>query len=93
VCIDGISVDPTIPVTIGSDLRVLEIGGYRGSRLWAGSVAHVALYAGSNMSSILRQHWDAGATGYSGETADLRIYRLCKYANLLDAIIQGSTHA
>ncbi|MFJ3663163.1 LamG-like jellyroll fold domain-containing protein [Streptomyces sp. NPDC090119] len=91
VCVDGVNVDPTIPVTLGPDQRILEIGGYRGTRLWSGSLAHVAVYANSYMSAVLKDHFSAGAAGYAGETADVRIYRFCKYAGLLSTIFQGGT--
>lgn len=91
VAVDGINVDPSVPVTDGVDQRMLQIGGYRGTRLWSGSLAHVALYA-RGASSVLRTHYNAGMNGYTGERADIRISRLCGYAGLVDTIIQGSTH-
>ena len=91
VSVDGVNVDASIPVVDGFDQRFLHIGGYRGTRLWSGSLAHVALYARNSIGSVLTTHYNAGANGFAGETADSRIARFCTYAGLLDVIIQGST--
>ena len=91
VSVDGVNVDASIPVTDGFDQRFLHIGGYRGTRLWSGSLAHVALYARNSIGSVLTTHYNAGANGFTGETADVRIARFCSYAGLVDVIIQGST--
>jgi hypothetical protein len=92
VSVDGVNVDASIPIVNGFDQRFLHIGGYRGTRLWSGSLAHVALYARTSIGSVLTTHYDAGANGFAGETADSRIARFCTYAGLDDVIIQGSTH-
>jgi hypothetical protein len=92
VAVDGVNVDASIPIVNGFDQRMLHIGGYRGTRLWSGSIAHVALYARGLLGSVLTTHYDAGANGFAGETADSRIARFCTYAGLDDVIIQGSTH-
>ncbi|MGW7239741.1 LamG-like jellyroll fold domain-containing protein [Streptomyces sp. NPDC054804] len=91
VAVDGVVVDPSVPVTDGFDQRFLHIGGYRGTRLWSGSLAHVALYAPSTAGSVLATHYATGMTGNAGETADTRIARFCEYAGLVNVIIQGST--
>ncbi|MFF4752649.1 LamG-like jellyroll fold domain-containing protein [Streptomyces sp. NPDC002514] len=91
IAIDGLGVDPTIPVTDGFDQRILQIGGYRGTRLWSGSLAHVAVYARGG-GAVLQSHYRAGMNGFAGERADTRVYRLCSYAGLLDTLIQGTTH-
>lgn len=90
--VDGVNVDASIPIVNGFDQRFLHIGGYRGTRLWSGSLAHVALYARNSIGSVLTTHYNAGANGFAGETADTRISRFCGYAGLVDTIIQGSTH-
>jgi hypothetical protein len=91
VAVDGVVVDPSVPVTDGFDQRTLHIGGYRGTRLWSGSIAHVALYARSSMGSVLATHYATGMTGNAGETADSRIERFCDYAGLVNVFFQGST--
>jgi hypothetical protein len=90
--VDGVQVDASIPIVDGFDQRILHIGGYRGTRLWSGSIAHVALYARNSLGSVLTTHYNAGANGFAGETADSRIARFCTYVGLVDVIIQGSTH-
>ncbi|MFJ6905613.1 LamG-like jellyroll fold domain-containing protein [Streptomyces griseoluteus] len=92
VCVDGVNVDPSIPVAAGIDQRTLEVGGYRGTRLWSGSVAHVALYARPYMAGQIKDHYNAGATAYDGETADIRINRFTRYAGIVSTIIMGATH-
>ncbi|MFD4562114.1 carbohydrate binding domain-containing protein, partial [Streptomyces sp. NPDC058469] len=92
VAVDGVVVDASVPVTDGFDQRFLHIGGYRGTRLWSGSLAHVALYARPSIGSVLATHYASGMTGNAGESADTRIARFCTYVGLVDVIIQGSTH-
>ncbi|MEU9379996.1 LamG-like jellyroll fold domain-containing protein [Streptomyces sp. NPDC048279] len=91
VAVDGVVVDPAVPVVDGFDQRFLHIGGYRGTRLWSGSLAHVALYARSSMGSVLATHYASGMTGNAGETADTRIERFCDYAGIINVFFQGST--
>ncbi|WP_406457126.1 LamG domain-containing protein [Streptomyces sp. NBC_01622] len=90
VAVDGIIVDASVPVTDGFDQRFLHIGGYRGTRLWSGSLAHVALYARPSIGSVLATHYASGMTGNAGESADTRIARFCSYVGLVDVIVQGS---
>ncbi|MER8004992.1 LamG-like jellyroll fold domain-containing protein [Streptomyces sp. NPDC094149] len=92
VSVDGVNVDASIPIVNGFDQRMLHIGGYRGTRLWSGSICHVALYARNSIGSVLTTHYNAGANGFAGETADTRISRFCTYVGLTNTIIQGSTH-
>lgn len=78
-----------------SDLRVLEVGAYRGTALWAGSVAHVAIYVDTGdgpYGSDLAEHYAAGMTGYEGEYADDRITRLASYAGVQSVTVQGMLH-
>ncbi|MEU8713622.1 hypothetical protein [Streptomyces sp. NPDC048663] len=91
VSVDGVVVDPSVPVVDGFDQRFLHIGGYRGTRLWSGSIAHVALYARSSTGSVLATHYASGMTGNAGETSDSRIDRFCDYAGLVNVFFQGST--
>jgi hypothetical protein len=91
VFVDGVNVDSTLAVTVGTDQRFLHIGSYRGTRLWSGSLAHVALFDGG-VGSALAAQYNAGANGYAGEPADSRIERLAEYAGLINIAIVGSTH-
>ena len=91
VAVDGSVVDPSVPVTDGFNQRLLQIGGYRGTRLWSGGLAHVALYARTSPGAILATHYASGMTGNAGETADARIERFCDYAGLVNVFFQGST--
>lgn len=78
-----------------SDLRVLQVGGYRGTALWAGSVSHVAIYVDTGdgpYGSDLTEHYTAGRTGYEGETAGDRITRLASYAGVRSVTIHGGLH-
>ncbi|MFE9098485.1 hypothetical protein [Streptomyces sp. NPDC007264] len=93
VWVDGVEVDATLAVTVGADQRFLHVGGYRGTRLWDGSLAHVAVYGTSGtIGSALATHYDAGANGYAGDSADTRMARFASYVGLIDITIQGSTH-
>ncbi|MFE6482392.1 LamG-like jellyroll fold domain-containing protein [Streptomyces sp. NPDC057757] len=93
VFVDGVNVDSTLAVTLGTDQRFFHIGGYRGTRLWNGAIVHAAVYASSiSIGSALADHYDAGANGYAGEPADIRVERLAEYAGLLSVTIWGSTH-
>jgi hypothetical protein len=91
VAVDGVVVDASVPVTDGFDQRFLHIGGYRGTRLWSGSLAHVALFARPSIGGVLATHYASGMTGNAGESADTRIARFCSYVGLVDVIVQGST--
>ncbi|MEV5184260.1 LamG-like jellyroll fold domain-containing protein [Streptomyces werraensis] len=94
VWLDGVLVDSTLAVPRAFYERVVHVGGYRNSRLWNGSIAHVAIYATTSTSSgpTAATHYEAGMTGYAGEDADVRIARLAKYAGLPSVTIWGSTH-
>ncbi|WP_416983560.1 LamG-like jellyroll fold domain-containing protein [Streptomyces sp. T028] len=94
VWVDGVQVDASLAaVTVGQDQRLLNIGGYRGTRLWDGSLAHVAVFGSSaSVGSAMALHYDAGATGFAGEDADARIGRLAGYASIIEVNIEGTTH-
>ncbi|WP_318203030.1 LamG-like jellyroll fold domain-containing protein [Streptomyces sp. SCL15-4] len=92
VWVDGIQV-ATTTADWGYNERVLHVGGYRGTRLWSGSVGHVAVYAAPSASgATLASHYNAGATGFAGETADVRIARLASYAQIPSVTIAGTVH-
>ncbi|NUL09063.1 hypothetical protein [Streptomyces lunaelactis] len=75
-------------------LRQLSVGGYDNGRLWNGSIGHLAIYTtpSAMLGTALAEHYTAGTTAFSGETADDRIQRLVRYAGLDGATIYGSTH-
>ncbi|MGW6743791.1 LamG-like jellyroll fold domain-containing protein [Streptomyces sp. NPDC055025] len=93
VWVDGSQVGGTLAVASMINHRMLHIAGYRGARLWAGQIAHVAIrHATGPAGSYLADHWVAGTTGYAGETADLRIARLARYAGIDSVTVWGTTH-
>ena len=93
VWIDGVLVDSTVSILPSIGLRELSVGGYQSTRLWSGSIGHVAVYAVTTaIGADLATHYAAGMTGYEGETADQRITRLVRYAGLTSVTISGSTH-
>lgn len=74
-------------------LRRLHVGAYQGTSMWDGSIAHVAVYANGSLSSTrIAAHNTAGTTGFSGETADDRVTRICGYAGIDagDLTIEGT---
>jgi hypothetical protein len=93
VLVDGVS------ATVGAigfmwRLRTLRVGGYANTRLWSGSVAHLALYtrSGATFGATMAQHYAAGASGFSGESASTRIGRLAGYAGIASVTVEGATH-
>ncbi|MFJ5150831.1 LamG-like jellyroll fold domain-containing protein [Streptomyces sp. NPDC088353] len=92
VFLDGALAMTGVSVPYGTDQRTLHIGGYRGTRLWSGSIAYVALYGVAQAAeSRLASHYRAGATGYAGESAAERIQRLARYAGVDSVTILGGT--
>jgi hypothetical protein len=92
VWIDGVQV-ATTTADWGYNERILHVGGYRNTRLWNGSVGHVAVYAAPSASgATLASHYTAGAAGFAGETADVRIARLASYAQIPSVTIAGTVH-
>ncbi|MCZ0207895.1 hypothetical protein OZK63_21010 [Streptomyces sp. UMAF16] len=93
VWVDGVQVATTTADSMSFNERNLHVGGYRGTRLWNGSVGHVAVYAApAAAGSTLAAHYAAGAAGFAGETADVRITRLASYAQIPSVTIAGSVH-
>ncbi|MFE2132231.1 hypothetical protein ACFW9X_03130 [Streptomyces sp. NPDC059466] len=93
VWVDGTLRDSALALTYGYDQRILHVGGYRNTRLWSGSIAHVALYGVTGpAASVLAPHYTAGTTGFAGEDADVRIQRLARYAAVPSVTIVGATH-
>ncbi|MEU1302784.1 LamG-like jellyroll fold domain-containing protein [Streptomyces shenzhenensis] len=93
VWVDGVLVDSALAVSRRWGERVLHVGGYRGTRLWNGSIGHVAIYSTTDTSAgpTAATHYTAGMTGFAGETADARIERLARYAGIPSVTIWGST--
>ncbi|MEU0667194.1 carbohydrate binding domain-containing protein [Streptomyces lavendulocolor] len=78
VWIDGVSYVITADLMVG--LRYLTVGAFTNSRLWSGTVSHVALYAPDTpaLSSYVG-HYTTGTTGHVGETGSARAARLAGY--------------
>ncbi|WP_155054593.1 carbohydrate binding domain-containing protein [Streptomyces blattellae] len=88
VFVDGVEYAlSTLPT---DDMRILQIGGFQNSRLWSGTIAHVALYLRPATSAELVGHYTTGSTAHVGETADDRLARLASYAGLT-VTTQGTT--
>jgi hypothetical protein len=92
--IDGVASSFTLLVPDMVGLRTMHVGGYRGGRLFSGNIAHVAVTSvtGNIGAAISPVHYQAATTGFSGETADLRIQRLARYAGLPSVTVWGTTH-
>lgn len=93
VHVDGVS------VTVGAvppmfRLRTLRVGGYANTRLFSGSISHLALYTipSGNLGPTLAAHYAAGATAFEGEDADVRQQRLAGYAGIGTVSVVGVTH-
>jgi hypothetical protein len=87
VHVDGTSYAVTTGVT--DDARILQVGGFQNTRLWSGTIAHVALYVRSVTSASLTPHYTTGTTAHAGESADDRMSRLASYVGLT-VTTQGS---
>ncbi|MGW0785748.1 LamG-like jellyroll fold domain-containing protein [Streptomyces sp. NPDC002913] len=92
VYIDGAAVGGTLAVSSSTGLRYLHVGGYRGARLFAGQIAHVALHVAQGPTGAVYAATYGAITGYAGEAADLRVERLARYAGLPSVTVLGSTH-
>ncbi|MET7914467.1 LamG-like jellyroll fold domain-containing protein [Streptomyces avermitilis] len=94
IWIDGTLADSSLAVPRLWGERMLHVGGYRGTRLWNGSIAHATIYSTLTTSAgpTASTHYAAGMTGYSGEDADVRIQRLARYAGLPSVTVWGTTH-
>jgi hypothetical protein len=92
--IDGTIADSSMYLASVHDMRVLHVGGYRGTRLWNGNIGHVALFTADSISFGPSQatRYDAGMNGHAGESADTRMLRLAYYAGLTGITVLGSTH-
>ncbi|MEU5192753.1 LamG-like jellyroll fold domain-containing protein [Streptomyces scabiei] len=74
-------------------LRHLNVGGYRGGRLFNGQIAHVAVThaSTSDMSLLPPLRYEAGTTAFAGEDADVRVARLARYGGVNSVTVWGST--
>ncbi|MEU0393805.1 carbohydrate binding domain-containing protein [Streptomyces sp. NPDC006208] len=72
----------TVSSTNAIDLRMLTVGGFANNRLWAGTIAHLAIYLRSVTTAELTPHRTTGTTGHVGEDADDRLSRLASYVGL-----------
>jgi hypothetical protein len=78
------------------NLRLLSVGGYKGTDLWSGSISHVAAYlARDGIPSVfdIVQHYTAGTTGHSGEDSWERIARLASYTDVPNVLPTGDFSA
>jgi hypothetical protein len=75
-------------------LRNLTVGAYAGARLWSGTIGHVMLTAtpSTPLGPQMAIHYQAGTTAFAGETADVRMARLARYAGIGSVTIFGTTH-
>ncbi|CBG71865.1 hypothetical protein SCAB_48141 [Streptomyces scabiei 87.22] len=91
--IDGAPSTFTNNVPVMTGIRNLHVGGYRGGRLFAGDIAHVAVThaASSVVDDIAPLHWEAGTDGFGGEDADARVERLARYGGVPSVTVWGST--
>lgn len=92
--IDGAAAPFTLSVVDTPSLRTLHVGGYRGARMFDGQIAHLAIthVTGNIGSTVSPDRYAAGATGFAGEDADVRIERLARYTDLTSVTIWGTTH-
>ena len=82
--VDGVNVGAFAGILAVQDLSVLTVGASRtGSNIWAGSISSVAVYFNTSLStSNVTDHYTAGSTGFAGETANERAFRLVSYTGL-----------
>lgn len=81
--LDGASVATTSMSSNQRDLTQFTIGGGLVNSAFAGTLSHVAVYSGPEISATrIQQHYLAGSTGFSGERSDQRVQRLATYAGV-----------
>ncbi|WP_371528371.1 carbohydrate binding domain-containing protein [Streptomyces sp. NBC_01283] len=61
------------------DLRLLYVGGYAGTRLWSGTISHLAVYLRAITSAEIIPHYTTGSTQHIGESAAVRLARIASY--------------
>lgn len=82
--VDGAGVGSFPGILAMQDLATLTVGAsHTGNNLWNGSISNVAVYFDSDISAVdLLDNYTCGTTGFAGETADERAYRLVAYTGL-----------
>ncbi|MEU0001937.1 LamG-like jellyroll fold domain-containing protein [Streptomyces microflavus] len=82
--VDGVSIGSFLGIGPVSDLATVTVGAsHLGGNLWSGSIAAVALYADASLlPAQLAAHHACGTTGFAGETAEDRVYRIVSYMGL-----------
>ncbi|MCZ0996400.1 LamG domain-containing protein [Streptomyces noursei] len=86
VYLDGVlgAITLTVPPDMHG-LRHLHVGGYRGNRLFAGQIAHVAVThcptqtTSTMITEFVETRYEAGTAAFAGEDADVRVTRLARY--------------
>lgn len=84
VYVDGVGAGAFPGILAMQDLATVTVGASQtGNNLWSGSIGNVAVYFDTSLNaSAIVQHYTCGTTGFSGETADERGYRLVSYTGL-----------
>jgi hypothetical protein len=78
------------------NIRLVSVGGWRGTELWSGAISHVAAYvAVDGIPSVadIVEHYTAGTTGHSGEESWERIARLASYTDVPNVLPTGDFSA
>lgn len=75
----------TVPTAVNT-LAQLYVGGVPsfGPAFMNGNVAHVAVYQAELTAARIQAHYQAGATGFAGETLSQRVVRVLRYAGFGD---------
>lgn len=92
VYVDGVLYSVT-PSAAYFGIRLLTVGGYRGTALWSGAISHVAAYvAQGGVPSVhdVVEHYEAGMDGHAGESSADRIARLASYSDIPDVTPVGT---
>jgi hypothetical protein len=82
--VDGVGVGAFPAILAMQDLATLTVGAsHTGSNLWNGSISNVAVYFDTSIPAAdILEHYTCGTTGFAGETADERAFRLVTYTGL-----------
>ncbi|MFF9898506.1 carbohydrate binding domain-containing protein [Streptomyces longispororuber] len=87
VYVDGVAYSAV--TNSASDLRVLHVGGFANTRLWSGTISHVAVYLRLISSAEITPHYTTGTTQHVGESAAARLARIASYVPV-SVTTQGS---
>ncbi|CAM5590283.1 hypothetical protein SALBM135S_03216 [Streptomyces alboniger] len=63
----------------GLDYRIMHVGGFAGTRLWSGTISHLAVTFRTVDSSLFVDHYVTGSTQRIGESAAARLARIASY--------------